>query len=131
MPAAIERIPYALHLGVQLESTSAKGATFRIDADERFMGNPILRAFHGGVICGFIECAMSLTIMEEGESFRAPRLITLTTSFLGSASVDKPLRVCTEVTKAGGRIRGVTARSFQASQDVLVAKASALFRASV
>ena len=128
MTAAFSVIPYAADLGLQLLSISARGAEFELAPEERFMGNPLLRAFHGGVICGFMECAMSETVVRILEHDGPPRLINLTTSFLGSAQVDQPLRVKTEVTKAGRRFVGVYARSYQESVDLLVAKASALFR---
>jgi len=57
--AACSVIPYAADLGLQLLSISSRGAEFELAPEERFMGNPLLRAFHGGVICGFMECAMS------------------------------------------------------------------------
>ncbi|MEQ8990923.1 MAG: PaaI family thioesterase [Pseudomonadales bacterium] len=128
MSAEISPIPYANDLGFRLLSISARGAEFELAPEERFMGNPLLRAFHGGVICGFLECALSDTVVRILGHDAPPRLINLTTSFLGSAQVDQPLRVRTEVTKAGRRFVGVNARSYQGSVDLLVAKASALFR---
>ncbi|MAT66340.1 MAG: hypothetical protein CMQ43_12935 [Gammaproteobacteria bacterium] len=130
MSAEISPIPYANDLGFRLLSISARGAEFELASEERFMGNPLLRAFHGGVICGFMECAMSETVMRILGYDAQPRLINLTTSFLGSAQVDQALRVETEVTKAGRRFVGVYARSYQGSVDRIVAKASALFRVS-
>jgi len=128
--AAIGPIPYAADLGFRLLSISAREAEFELAPAERFMGNPLLRAYHGGVICGFLECAMSETVVRVLGHDGPPRLINLTTSFLGSAQIDQPILVRTEVTKPGRRFVGVYARSYQSSVDLLVAKASALFRVS-
>ena len=130
MTTGISPIPYANDLGFRLLSISARGGEFELAPEERFMGNPLLRAFHGGVICGFMECAMSETVVQILGHDAQPRLINLTTSFLGSARVDQALRVETEVTKAGRRFVGVYARSCQGSVDRIIAKASALFRVS-
>ena len=60
---AIGQIPYALKLGIKVAGEFDDGVEFELAADERFIGNPMARAYHGGIICGYMECAMSLTAM--------------------------------------------------------------------
>lgn len=122
--------PYVEHLGLQLVSNDSHGLIFRLEAEDRFIGNPMLRAFHGGIICSALECAMSLTVMLSNNLETPPQLINQTTSFLGSASADKSIIVQAEITKPGKRILAAHARAHQDDTDVLVAKGSVLYRAS-
>ena len=126
---AIQQIPYALKLGIEVSGEFDDGVEFELAPNERFIGNPMLRAFHGGIICGYMECAMSLTAMWLSNTEVPPRLVNQTTSFLGSASIDQPLKVRTELTKGGKRILGVFAKAYQGHPDAqLVAKCSSIFR---
>lgn len=126
----IKSQPYVQHLGLQLVSNDSPGLMFRLEPEDRFIGNPMLRAFHGGIICSALECAMSLTVMLANTLERPPQLINQTTSFLGSASADKPIFVQAEITKPGKRILAAHARAYQDDETVLVAKGSVLFRVS-
>lgn len=129
MDTVIERIPYAQYLGISVLEEFSDGALFQLQPEERFIGNPMLRAFHGGIICGLMECALSLTAMRFNDLDDPPRLINQTTSYLGSATMESALNVRTELTKPGKRILGANARAFQASEQQLVAKCSTLFKA--
>jgi len=124
----ISEIPYADQLGLKLVESNSQGLVFCLLPEERFIGNPVAEAFHGGVICGFMECSMSLTIMNLLKINKPPPLINQTTSFLGSASIKSPLYVQTEITKPGKRIVGAYARTYQDNKELLVAKSSSLFR---
>ena len=122
--------PYVQHLGLQLVSSDSSALMFRLEPEDRFIGNPMLRAFHGGILCSALECAMSLTVMLANNLEAPPQLINQTTSFLGSASADKAVIVQAEITKPGKRILAAHARAYQDDADVLVAKGTVLFRAS-
>lgn len=124
----VANVPYAQQLGFKVVEEGGSGAEFELSPEERFIGNPMLRAFHGGIICGFMECTMSATVQRLVDVSSPVLLINQTTSFLGSANIDTPLRVRTELTKSGKRIIGVSARAYQASDTLYVAKCSALFR---
>ncbi|MGK0224459.1 MAG: acyl-CoA thioesterase [Limisphaerales bacterium] len=126
----IKSQPYVQHLGLQMVSNDSSGLMFRLEPEDRFIGNPMLRAFHGGILCSALECAMSLTVMLANNLETPPQLINQTTSFLGSASADKSVIVQAEITKQGKRILAAHARAYQDDADVLVAKGSVLFRAS-
>ncbi len=126
----IKSQPYVQHLGLQLVSNDSSGLMFRLEPEDRFIGNPMLRAFHGGILCSALECAMSLTAMLANDLETPPQLINQTTSFLGSASADKTVIVQAEITKPGKRILAAHARAYQDDADVLVAKGTVLFRAS-
>ena len=87
----INAVPYAQQLGFHIVCSEDTGALFELTPADRFIGNPILRAFHGGIICSLMECAMVATVMRAAELESPPGLITQTTSFLGTATVDLPL----------------------------------------
>ena len=92
------------------------------------MGNPAIEAFHGGIICGLMDCAMTVTIMCVLEKAEPPSIINQTTSYLGSASLQSPVYVRAEITKPGRRIVGAYARAYQDNEVHLVAKCSSLFK---
>jgi acyl-coenzyme A thioesterase PaaI-like protein len=124
---AISNSPYANQLGLQLIESDSDGFTFCIQPEERFIGNPVIEAFHGGVICGLMESSMSVTLMHVLSLPQPPRIINQTTSFLGSATIQSPIYVRTEMTKPGKRIVGAYARAYQSNTSQLVAKSSSLF----
>ena len=122
--------PYANQLGLRIIERASVELLLELPADERFVGNPVLSAFHGGVICGAMNCGMMLTLMELNGLDKQPDLINQTTSFLGSTSTERSIYIRTEVTKPGKRILGAYCRAFQESESQLIAKASALFKVS-
>ncbi len=125
----INAVPFAQQLGFHVISSEDIGALFELAPADRFIGNPMLRAFHGGIMCSLMECAMVASVMRAAELGSPPGLITQTTSFLGNTTVDLPLRVRTELTKSGKRIVGVSALAFQDANETPVAKCSTLYRA--
>ena len=125
---AINSIPYAVQLGIRLHENLENGCVFKIDPEQRFMGNPILEAYHGGILCGLMDCAMAVTIMSRLERAKPPAIINQTTSYLGSAALHSPISVRTEITKPGKRIIGAYARAYQTNEEQLVAKCSSLFK---
>ena len=125
---AINSIPYAKQLGIQVHEVLESGFVFRIEPEERFMGNPIIKAYHGGIICGLMDCAMAVTVMCNLGREEPPAIINQTTSYLGSAALHSSIFVRTEITKPGKRIIGASARAYQKGEEQLVAKCSSLFR---
>ncbi len=125
---ASEFSPYVLQLGLQVVEQSVMGLLFELPGDERFVGNPMLSAFHGGVICGAMNCSMMLTLMQLNNLNEQPELVNQTTSFLGTTSTEQSIFIRAELTKPGKRILGAYCRAFQESESQLVAKSSALFK---
>lgn len=125
-----ELSPYAQQLGLLLVEQSPDGMLFELPGNERFIGNPVLSAFHGGVICGAMNCGMMLTLMLLNKLDEQPELINQTTSFLGSTSTKQSIFIRTEVTKPGKRILGASCRAYQVSERKLIAKTSSLFKIS-
>lgn len=122
--------PYADQLGLRIIERSDATALFELPGAERFVGNPVLSAFHGGIICGAMSCCMLLQLMERHNLEVEPALVNQTTSFLGSTSTQQSIFIKTEITKPGKRILGASCRAFQNTESQLVAKTSALFKIS-
>ena len=122
--------PYAEQLGLRVVEQNATGLLLELPGQARFVGNPVLSAFHGGVICGAMNCSMMLTLMQLNNLERQPELVNQTTSFLGATSTEQSIFVRTELTKPGKRILGASCRAFQKTESQLVAKSSALFKVS-
>ena len=123
-----ETFPYAHQLGLRVIDEENNGFRFELPSDPRFIGNPVISAFHGGIICGAMSSAMMFTVARMNDLETHPELVNQTTSFLSSASAEKNIFFQTEVTKTGKRILGAYCRAFQDSDNQLVAKSSALFK---
>ena len=61
LQACLDSIPYAVWLGVTAEPDGV--LRMRLVGDERHLGNPILSAWHGGVLAGSLQVAMSAALM--------------------------------------------------------------------
>ena len=125
---ASEFSPYAQQLGLQIVEQSGTEWLFELPGDERFVGNPVLSAFHGGVICGAMNSCMMITLMQLNHLSQQPELVNQTTSFLGATSTEQSIFIRTVLTKPGKRILSAYCRAFQESESQLVAKSSALFK---
>ena len=121
----IERTPYMDFLDVRLVD-GGPPLTVEIGPSTRFIGNPVLGAYHGGVIAGLIECTTSSAIQPR---FGQPiRLVSLTTSYLGRTDATLVLTAVAEVTKSRGKVLAAHCRVYQGG-DRLVAKATAIYQA--
>ncbi len=128
----IAEIPYAMSLKVRAEVVNEE-LRFCLPADERFMGNPMIRAFHGGIINGFLNCVMRLNAMQIAELLEPPQLVSMTTGYLRSAHIAGDLYASSTINRLGKRIVSVSARAWQISEQVperLVAQATASLQIS-
>ena len=84
-----ETFPYAHQLGLRVIDEENNGFRFELPSDPRFIGNPVISAFHGGIICGAMSSAMMFTVARMNDLETHPELVNQTTSFLSSASAEK------------------------------------------
>ena len=123
----IEKIPYALSLGMKCEITGDQ-LLFSLPTNERFIGNPMIKAFHGGIINAFLNCSMRLGAMSHENLEEPPRLVSITTTYLRSARIADDLNASIKINKTGKRIISIAAEVWQNSENDaarLVAEASA------
>ena len=125
LQACLDSIPYAVWLGVTAEPDGV--LRMRLVGDERHLGNPILSAWHGGVLAGSLQVAMSAALMAANDLDEAPALYEHTTRYVGSSPISKPLTIEVMIVKSGRRVAFVEAIASSAPGAV-VATAQASFR---
>ena len=125
LQACLDSIPYAVWLGI----TAAPDGPLRMRlvGEERHLGNPILNAWHGGVLAGSLQVAMSAALMAANDLDEAPALYELTTRYVGSSPITRPLTIEVNIVKNGRRVGFVQATAL-AAPDKIVATAQASFR---
>jgi uncharacterized protein (TIGR00369 family) len=100
---------------------------YRLRFDEAHIGNPVIRALHGGVISAFLQYAATLEVLSRTPEPTRARTISVHTSYLrGSRDLD--LEVAVEVQRVGRRIAFVEARGWQGDRDRAVASAQIALR---
>ncbi|GGY39768.1 PaaI family thioesterase [Parvularcula lutaonensis] len=100
---------------------------YRLTFDEPHIGNPVIRALHGGVISAFLQYAATLEVLSRTPEPLRARSISVHTSYLrGSRDVD--LDVAVSVQRVGRRIAFVEARGWQGDREREVASAQIALR---
>lgn len=124
----LDVVPYARWLGVE-GRVEDEGLLFVLPFREELLGNPILRALHGGVMSAFLEHAAAMELIWRLESRAIPKTVSITVDYL------RPARAATTyaragVTKLGRRASAVSVRAWQESEDKPIAQAHGHFLAS-
>ncbi len=127
LQACLDSIPYAVWLGLTAEPDSA--LRVQLIGEEKHLGNPILNAWHGGVLAGSLQVAMSAALMAANDLDEAPALYELTTRYVGSSPITKPLTIEVNIVKSGRRVGFVQATAL-AGPGKIVATAQASFQGS-
>ncbi len=99
---------------------------FVLPGRDELIGNPKLRAIHGGVIAGYLEAVMQLELIWRLESFSVPKTVTVTVDYLRSARA-QPTFAVASVTKLGRRASAVHVSAWQEQEDKPVAQAHGHF----
>ena len=121
----IEAIPYARLLGLQVRLLDGDPVT-TLPGAEHLIGNPILRAIHGGTVGALLESAAIFKLIWEIRSISVPKTINITVDYLRSARViDTHARAT--ITKHGRRVANVQVRAWQGDESRPVASAHAHF----
>ncbi|MDY6828342.1 MAG: PaaI family thioesterase [Pseudomonadota bacterium] len=84
----VSSIPYADYLGICIEQDINGQIRYRLPFQEKHIGNPMIRAIHGGVIAGFMECAASLAVIGIIAHDHLPKCVNMTTEYLRSAKAE-------------------------------------------
>lgn len=118
-------IPYARLLGLRVALVEGDPITTMPGA-EHLVGNPILRAIHGGTVGALLESAAIFKLIWEIRSSAVPKTINITVDYLRSARVvDTYARAI--ITKHGRRVANVQVRAWQTDESKPVAIAHAHF----
>jgi uncharacterized protein (TIGR00369 family) len=121
----LQSIPYARLLGLRVEVVDGEPIT-TMPGLEHLVGNPILRAMHGGTVGALLESAAIFKLIWEIRSIAVPKTINITVDYLRSARVvDTHARAT--ITKHGRRVANVQVRAWQGDESKPVAAAHAHF----
>jgi len=118
--AYIAKTPFFRFLKMQVLSNSGDKIETAMPFEERFVGNPILKNFHGGIIASYLEASASLLILDlpvEG----LPKPINLTVDYLRPAG-PKPLNAHAHIFRSGRRMASIEALAWQENRNKPVAK---------
>jgi acyl-coenzyme A thioesterase PaaI-like protein len=118
-------IPYMRFLGVTARQDGL-GLTCVLPAAPRFVGNPLLPAFHGGVVAGLMEATAILELLASIELDRVPKLINIAVDYLRPARVAETFAQAT-VTREGRRVADVGVEAWQDDRARPVAAARVHF----
>lgn len=82
--ALLERIPYARHLGLEVQRGDA-GVLVHLPCREALIGNFMLPALHGGVLGALIELIARVAAQNQDTETRCPRILDCHINYLRSA----------------------------------------------
>ncbi|MDX1587432.1 MAG: PaaI family thioesterase [Oleiphilaceae bacterium] len=82
--ALLERIPYARHLGLEVQRGDA-GVLVHLPCREALIGNFMLPALHGGVLGALIELTARVAAQNQDTETRCPRILDCHINYLRSA----------------------------------------------
>jgi uncharacterized protein (TIGR00369 family) len=124
--ARIEASPMAawLQLSASLEEDRL---LYRLAFGEQHIGNPLIRAMHGGVVSALLETASHLEVSSHATPAVSLRTISCQVSYLRGA-VDQDMTAAVTVTRLGRRIAFCEATGWQTTEDEPVARAQVALR---
>jgi uncharacterized protein (TIGR00369 family) len=117
--AFLAELPYTRMLGLMAER---EGEVVRLVLPFRpgLVGNPIIPAFHGGVVGACLETAAILQILQVRAAEGVPKTIDFTVDYLRTARAET-LYADAEVQRSGRRIVNVRMRAYQSDPGAPVA----------
>ena len=124
--ARIERNTMAGWLGLSA-SADAGGLLYRLGFDEAHIGNPAIRALHGGVVAATFETAAMLEVSSRTQPEVPLRTISCETDYLrGTVAQDLFARV--RVLRFGRRVAFLEVSGWQTTEDEPVARGAVALR---
>lgn len=116
-------VGYLNFLGLSAH-TDDQQLTCHLPFREDFIGNPLARSIHGGIVYSLLNSAAVLQVIWELDGVVNPRTIEMSVSYLRMAAVgDQWARA--EIVRAGRRVATVSATAWQDDPDKPVATAHA------
>lgn len=118
-------IPYARFLGVVAENRQGR-LQLRLPFRDSLVGNPVRRAWHGGVTAAFMENTALLCLLLQLDEQRMPKSIDFAIDYLLSGRPQDLFADC-EISRAGNRVAHTVVRCWQDSREQPIAVARAHF----
>ena len=113
--ALIANVPYARYLGITVDRKGTEITTV-LPFAEHLLGNPVLRALHGGVVGGLLETTAMLQAVFELSPTSLPKPVDVTIDYLRSG---RPIETYARafLTKAGRRVVNIHAEAWQEEHE--------------
>lgn len=116
---------------LQLRAELEGGALlYRLTFGEQHIGNPLIRAMHGGVVATLLETAATLEVTARAAPAVRVRTISCHVNYLRGA-VDQDMDASVTVQRLGRRIAFCEATGWQTTRDEPVARAAVALRVFV
>ncbi len=122
----IEDLPIVKTLGMHCDFHGDE-MTAVLPFQDKLIGNPIIKALHGGAISTFLELTAMALLCERAKLQTAPRTINLTTDYLRQGRAEDAYARAT-ITKLGRRMASVQAEAWQSSKQKPIATLLAHFK---
>lgn len=118
--ARCDRVPFFRFLDIQFVEADSTQILARMPFAERFIGNPVLDTYHGGIIASFMETVASLSVLDDMNAPPA-KPINLTVDYLrpGFAST---LTTRATISRKGRRMASVETVAWLEDESKPVAK---------
>lgn len=124
--ATLLNAPMAQWLGLSVEKTG-DSALYRLSFDEKHIGNPAIRALHGGVIAAFLEVCAQIELAAGLAPDATLKTVNVDIDYLASSKAQDMLARAS-VLRLGRRIAFVEATGWQEDETRPVAKARCRIR---
>lgn len=107
----IQAIPYCRFLGIDVDRKGTE-LTMILPFSDPLIGNPVIRALHGGVVAAFLETAAIVQVVFELGGKSLPKPVDINIDYLRSGrAVETYARAV--ITKQGRRVVNVHAEAWQ------------------
>ena len=126
----LERIPYARHLGLEVQRNDT-AIEVHLPYRDALIGNIMLPALHGGVIGGLIEITARVAAQSRDAQTRSPRILDCNVDYLRSARA-RSTYAAAEIVRQGRRttLVHVTCWQHRAQSPVAHGRVQLLFESA-
>lgn len=121
----LQKVPYASYLGIEAR-VDGEDILFILPPDDKLIGNPGIRAIHGGVIGAFMEQAGAFHLIARMENPVLPKIIDFSLDYLRANYAQHTYARC-NVTRQGRSVANVHVTAWQEDENKPTATARAHF----
>ena len=116
----IESNPFFNFLNLRVLSKTKEEILTSMNFEQQFVGNPIMRNFHGGIIASYLEASASLLILNKMEN-NTLKPINLSIDYIRPAG-PRPMKGYAKLIRSGRRMSTIEATAWQMDAEKPVAK---------